>query len=103
MINFRQWLQRQFGTSLRRRSAPRRRSGRHPLRIENLERRDLLSAVLAIQPLTWNVIGLDSNNVTAGPNEFPVGARITNTSTTDTATNVQATFVFDGAHDLTGL
>ena len=28
---------------------------------------------------TWNVIGLDSNNVNVGPNRFPVGARVCNT------------------------
>ncbi|KAF0109496.1 MAG: hypothetical protein FD147_2230 [Chloroflexi bacterium] len=31
---------------------------------------------LTITPLTWNVIGLDSNNVNVGPNTFPVGARV---------------------------
>lgn len=30
---------------------------------------------LNIEPITWNVIGLDSNNVNVGPNDFPVGAR----------------------------
>jgi len=30
---------------------------------------------LTIQPLTWNVVGLDSNDANAGPNNFPVGAR----------------------------
>jgi hypothetical protein len=29
-----------------------------------------------VEPLTWNVIGLDSNNVNVGPNHFPVGARV---------------------------
>jgi len=29
-----------------------------------------------IRPVTWNVIGLDSNNVNVGPNRFPVGVRI---------------------------
>ena len=28
-----------------------------------------------IRPVTWNVVGLDSNNVKVGPNRFPVGAR----------------------------
>lgn len=36
------------------------------------------SQSLSITPLTWNVIGLDSNNVTAGPDTFPVGARVCN-------------------------
>ena len=30
------------------------------------------------RPLIWNVIGLDSNNVNVGPNDFPVGARTCN-------------------------
>ena len=34
--------------------------------------------VLSITPITWNVIGLDSNNVNAGPNTYPVGARVCN-------------------------
>ncbi len=34
------------------------------------------SAALTVQPITWNIIGLDSNNVTVGPNRFPGGARV---------------------------
>jgi hypothetical protein len=45
-------------------------------------------------PLTWNVIGLDSNNVNVGPNVFLVGARVCNVGDA-TATNVAATIVFD--------
>src|SRR4051812_12591212 len=30
--------------------------------------------VLTITPMTWGVAGLDSNNVTVGPNVFPVSA-----------------------------
>ena len=37
------------------------------------------AASLTIEPITWNVIGLDSNDVTSGPNQFLVGARICNT------------------------
>src|SRR3990172_1970606 len=29
------------------------------------------AASLTITPITWNVIGLDSNNVTVGPENFP--------------------------------
>ena len=29
-------------------------------------------ASLSVTPLTWNVIGLDSNNVNVGPNQFSV-------------------------------
>ncbi len=49
---------------------------------------------LSIEPLTWNVIGLDSNNVNVGPNTFPIGARVCNTGNT-AATNVAATFIWD--------
>ena len=35
-------------------------------------------ASLTIAPITWNVVGLDSNNVNTGPNDFPVGVRVTN-------------------------
>jgi uncharacterized repeat protein (TIGR01451 family) len=35
-------------------------------------------AVLTITPITWNVIGLDSNRPHVGPNRFPVGARVCN-------------------------
>jgi hypothetical protein len=52
--------------------------------------------VLTVSPITWNVIGLDSNNVNVGPNNFPVGARVCNTGTSP-ATNVTADFVWDSA------
>jgi len=55
------------------------------------------AAVLTIEPITWNVIGLDSNNVNVGPNHFPVGARVCNTGDT-AALNVQATFVWDSTN-----
>jgi LPXTG-site transpeptidase (sortase) family protein len=54
------------------------------------------AAVLTITPLTWNIIGLDSNNVNVGPNNFPVGARVCNTGDA-TATNVVSSFVWDSA------
>ena len=37
------------------------------------------AATLTVTPITWNVIGLDSNDVNVGPNHFPVGARVCNT------------------------
>lgn len=53
-------------------------------------------ASLTVTPITWNVVGLDSNNVNVGPNNFPVGARVCNTSTaSETLTNVIADFVWD--------
>jgi uncharacterized repeat protein (TIGR01451 family) len=54
-------------------------------------------AGLSIQPTTWNVIGLDSNNVNSGPNSFQVGARVCNTGAT-AVTNVSGTFVWDTAN-----
>jgi hypothetical protein len=48
---------------------------------------------LAIEPITWNVIGLKSNNVAVGPNVFPVGARVCNQSGS-TEFDVTATFAF---------
>jgi LPXTG-site transpeptidase (sortase) family protein len=53
--------------------------------------------ILTITPITWNVIGLDSNNVNVGPNNFPVGIRVCNEGTTS-ATNVQADFVWDSVN-----
>ncbi|MBI3913570.1 MAG: hypothetical protein HY327_05220, partial [Chloroflexi bacterium] len=58
--------------------------------------------VLTITPITWNVIGLDSNDVTVGPNTFMVGARVCNTGDT-TATNVVSNFVFDSANSFIAL
>src|SRR5215216_370212 len=54
------------------------------------------AASLTVVPLTWNVIGLDSNNVNVGPNNFPIGARVCNTGDA-VATNVTSNFVWDSA------
>ncbi len=56
------------------------------------------AASLTITPITWNVVGLDSNDVTAGPNNFPVGARVCNTGDVD-LTGVVADFVWDDGKD----
>ena len=54
---------------------------------------------LTVTPITWNVIGLDSNNVNVGPNQFPIGARVCNTSTAgETLINVTASFVWDSSN-----
>src|SRR5262245_45713888 len=53
------------------------------------------SATLTITPLTWNVVGLDSNLPTAGPQHFPVGARVCSNVAT---TGVTSTFVWDSAN-----
>src|SRR5215218_4736480 len=54
-------------------------------------------AQLSITPTTWNVIGLDSNKTTDGPNVFPAGARVCNTSGA-ALNNVVATFVWDSSN-----
>ncbi len=55
------------------------------------------AASLTISPITWNVVGLDSNKVTDGPENFPVGARVCNTGDAP-ATNLSADFVWDSAN-----
>ena len=35
----------------------------------------LWAATLTVTPITWDVIGLDSNNVNVGPNLYLVGVR----------------------------
>ena len=52
---------------------------------------------LSITPLTWGIVGLDSNNVNVGPNEFLSGARICNTGSS-AATDVVASYVWDTAN-----
>lgn len=53
------------------------------------------AAALTVTPITWNVIGLDSNNVNVGPNNFPVGTRACNpVANTVTFTDVEADFLW---------
>jgi len=52
-------------------------------------------AALTATPLTWNVIGLDSNRPASGPQYFPVGARVCSTANTS---NVSVTFNWDSAN-----
>jgi len=54
-------------------------------------------AQLTIQPVSWNIIGLDSNNPSTGPNKFPVGARVCNVGAV-ALSNVTANFVWDSAN-----
>lgn len=49
---------------------------------------------LTATPLTWNVVGLDSSDVSVGPNTFPVGVRVCNTGT-EAVRDVEATFAWD--------
>jgi len=52
---------------------------------------------LSVEPITWDVIGLDSNKVDTGPDKFPVGVRVCNTGAA-AATDVVATFVWESAN-----
>ena len=61
-------------------------------------------AGITVEPTTWNVVGLDSNNVNTGPNTFPVGVRVCNTGGAP-VTNVTGNFVWDSSNiyiNLTG-
>ena len=55
------------------------------------------AASLTVTPITWNVVGLDSNKVTSGPNQYPVGVRVCDTGSS-AATNVAASFVWDSTN-----
>lgn len=58
---------------------------------------------LTITPITWNVIGLDSNKPTVdGPDRFMAGARVCNVGDA-TATNITAKFVKDGGSSFINL
>ncbi len=52
---------------------------------------------LTVAPITWDVVGLDSNTPASGPFRFPVGARVCATGTTD-ATGVTAVHTWDSAN-----
>ncbi|MCE1252325.1 MAG: carboxypeptidase regulatory-like domain-containing protein, partial [Anaerolineae bacterium] len=51
---------------------------------------------LTVTPITWNVVGLDSNNVNVGPNNFPVGVEVCN-DTGSPVNNVQSYFYWDSS------
>ncbi len=53
------------------------------------------ASTLTIAPITWNVIGLDSNSPTSGPYRFPVGARVCSSVAT---TNVAVNLVWDSSN-----
>lgn len=59
-----------------------------------------LQADLTVTPITWNIVGLDSNDPATGPNTFPVGARVCSDVAT---TNVSVDFVWDSANPLINL
>ena len=60
------------------------------------------AATLTVSRITWNVVGLDSNKVTTGPNQYPVGMRVCN-SGSSAATNTAATFTWDSANQYISL
>ena len=57
-------------------------------------------AALSITPITWDIIGLDSNSPATGPKNFPVGARVCSDVAT---TNVTVNYVWDSANALVNL
>ena len=57
----------------------------------------LAAASLSIAPITWDVVGLDHNDPTTGPDTFPVGARVCNTGSS-TATGVSTSLTWDTAN-----
>src|SRR5215213_8510283 len=54
-------------------------------------------AQLTIRTVTWDIIGLDSNNTSVGPNSFQVGSRVCNTGGT-TLNNVVGNFIWDSSN-----
>jgi uncharacterized repeat protein (TIGR01451 family) len=50
------------------------------------------AVTLTVTPITWNIIGLDSNKPASGPRFFPVGARVCSSVAT---TGVTVTLVWD--------
>ena len=52
------------------------------------------AASLTIEPITWDVIGLDSDNVNDGPDQFISGARVCNTGDTP-AKNLSLNFIWE--------
>jgi uncharacterized repeat protein (TIGR01451 family) len=53
------------------------------------------AASLTVRPITWNVIGLDSNSPASGPKNFPVGVRVCSDVAT---TNVSVVWSWDSAN-----
>ena len=60
------------------------------------------ATTLRVEPVTWNVIGLDSNNVYVGPNTFPVGARVCNVGGEPSGA-LTANFIWDSLNDYVNL
>ena len=51
------------------------------------------AAALTIETITWDVVGLDSNDVTTGPNTYPVGVRVC--ATGGAVSDVTVAFTWD--------
>lgn len=51
-------------------------------------------ATLTVSPLSWDIVGLDSNTPGTGPNHFPVGVQVCSDVNT---TNVSVNFLWDPA------
>lgn len=54
-------------------------------------------AGLTVTPTSWNVVGLDSNSTSAGPDTFEIGARVCNTGGT-AVTNIVGDFIWDSTN-----
>lgn len=54
-------------------------------------------AGLTIAPVSWNVVGVDSNNPAIGPDTFQIGARVCNTGAS-AVTNIVGDFVWDSTN-----
>lgn len=57
------------------------------------------AAILTVEPLTWNIIGLDEENVNNGSNQSTVGVRVCNTGDSP-ANNVRSIFTWDSVNPL---
>jgi uncharacterized repeat protein (TIGR01451 family) len=56
-----------------------------------------VQAAVTITPTSWNVVGIDSNNPTSGPDTFQIGVRICNTGGA-AVTNIVGTFFWDSSN-----
>ncbi len=54
-------------------------------------------AAVTLTPTSWNVVGIDSNNPSSGPDTFQIGARLCNTGGT-AVTNIVGTFFWDSSN-----
>ncbi len=59
-------------------------------------------AALNITPVSWNVVGLDSNNPLTGPDTYQIGARVCNTGGAPVS-NLVGTFIWDSSNAFVNL